>query len=68
MRNFLLILTAILSIVSAGLAADLTACGPCGGSGKCHVCEGDGQRNDGSVCSWCSGSKRCYYCAGAGKY
>ena len=68
MRQLLLILTLLLTLVTAGMAVDPTPCSACGTSGKCHVCEGDGLRSDGSTCSICSGSKRCYYCAGAGKY
>jgi hypothetical protein len=68
MRHILITLTVLMTLASVCLAVDPTPCSPCGCSGKCHVCEGDGQRNDGSTCSWCAGNKRCYYCSGAGKY
>lgn len=66
MRYFLILF--LLLTLGGAVLADVTYCSPCSGSGKCHVCEGDGMRNDGSSCSWCSGSKKCYYCSGQGKY
>lgn len=68
MRHILIVITCLLAMIVAGSAVEPTCCSSCSGSGKCHVCEGDGQRSDGSACSWCSGSKKCYYCSGQGKY
>ena len=67
MRHLQLVIFILLTLAVAGFA-DATYCSPCAGSGKCHVCEGDGLRSDGSTCSWCSGTKKCYYCGGQGKY
>lgn len=64
----LLIAIILLAVTGAGSGAETTPCSPCGASGKCHVCEGDGQRTDGSQCTWCAGSKKCYYCSGQGRY
>lgn len=67
MRHLFLLALILLALAGAGLA-ESTFCSPCAGSGKCHVCEGDGLRYDGSTCSWCSGSADCYYCTGRGNY
>jgi hypothetical protein len=47
-------------------------CGPCGGSGKCDMCEGTGTTDFGSTdgklktCGHCKGTRKCRYCGGTG--
>lgn len=69
MRSLILNCMILITLgASAGMAVEPTFCSPCEGTGRCHLCGGDGRRNDRSRCSWCNDCGKCYYCDGRGSY